>query len=134
MQLRNPRSSIARAHKSSVATEIILEVEGIPGSLPSPENLLLPVRRQGSPEHIYCLVPTGNRWERVLEAKPRGDISKTARAPRLVPEAEPQGIRQKRWMRYNIRKATSVLARWPNHEYTIRTVVRTGSYREIAIG
>jgi len=37
--------------------------------------MLLPVLRQGSPEHIYCLVPTGDRWEPVLEAKPRGDIS-----------------------------------------------------------
>jgi len=43
--------------------------------------MLLPVLRQGSPEHIYCLVPTGYRWEPVLEALPRGDIS---RAPRLV--------------------------------------------------
>ncbi|MGK7904583.1 MAG: hypothetical protein AB4352_24895, partial [Hormoscilla sp.] len=40
--------------------------------------------RQGSPEHIYCLVPTGDRWEPVLKAQPRGNISLTARAPRLV--------------------------------------------------
>jgi len=38
VQPRNPRSSMVRAHKSPVATEIILEVEGIPDPLPSPET------------------------------------------------------------------------------------------------
>ncbi|MBO1348196.1 MAG: hypothetical protein EBE86_012760 [Hormoscilla sp. GUM202] len=75
MQPCNPRSSIDRPQKSPVATEIILDVEGIPGRLSSQKTCYYRSyrkNRQGSPEHIYCLVPRA----RSLSTSARGKASR----------------------------------------------------------